>query len=84
MATRRFRCSVSGAYEVVLMDVRMPGRDGVAVLRDIGPPPPTVILMTAFASDESLREGEKLAFAVVHKPFQPTHMLELIGRAKAG
>jgi CheY-like chemotaxis protein len=69
--------------DVVVMDVRMPGRDGVSVLREMGPPPPPVILMTAYASDERLREGELLAFAVVHKPFSPPDMVDLIIRAKA-
>lgn len=71
------------SYDVVVMDVRMPGRDGVAVLREMGPPPPPVILMTAYASDERLREGEKLAFAVVHKPFSAPKMLDLVERARA-
>ena len=43
------------SYDVVVMDVRMPGRDGVDVLHAMGGPPPPVILMTAFTSDERLR-----------------------------
>jgi len=73
----------ANGIDVVVMDVRMPGRDGVSVLQDIGPPPPPVILMTAYASDERLREGEKMAFAVVHKPFSPPDMVDLINQAKA-
>ena len=69
--------------DVVVMDVRMPGRDGVAVLKVIGSPPPPVILMTAYAADDRLREGEKLAFAVVHKPFSAPDMVDLINQAKA-
>jgi CheY-like chemotaxis protein len=70
-------------YDVVVMDVRMPGRDGVEVLQVIGPPPPPVILMTAYAPDERLEEGSALAFAVVHKPFSAPYMVDLISRAKA-
>ncbi|HMC70346.1 MAG TPA: response regulator transcription factor [Mycobacteriales bacterium] len=69
--------------DVIVMDVRMPGRDGVEVLRHIGPPPPPVILMTAYASDERLAEGGPLAFAVVHKPFSAPHMVDLVSRARA-
>ena len=61
----------------------MPGRDGVEVMRVMGGPPPPVILMTAYATDERLEEGAKLAFAVVHKPFSVPHMVELVTRAKA-
>jgi CheY-like chemotaxis protein len=71
------------SYDVIVMDVRMPGRDGVEVLRVIGSPPPPVILMTAYASDERLEEGAALAFAVVHKPFSPPDMIDLVSRAKA-
>jgi DNA-binding NarL/FixJ family response regulator len=47
--------------DVVLLDVRMPKKDGLAVLRDLqarggGPP---VILLTTFDDDEVLLEGMK-------------------------
>ncbi len=47
--------------DVVLLDVRMPKQDGVAVLRTLhaaGDLPPT-ILLTTFDDDESLLEGVK-------------------------
>ncbi|MDX6286676.1 MAG: two-component system, NtrC family, response regulator HydG [Frankiales bacterium] len=71
------------SYDVVVMDMRMPGRDGVEVLRVMGGPPPPVILMTAYASDERLKEGADLAFAVVHKPFSAPDMVDLVNRAQA-
>jgi len=37
------------AFDVLVMDIRMPGRDGVSVLQELGKPPPQVILMTAYA-----------------------------------
>jgi DNA-binding NarL/FixJ family response regulator len=45
--------------DVVLLDVRMPGRDGVELLRELagrGPLPPT-ILLTTFDDDEALFAG---------------------------
>jgi DNA-binding response OmpR family regulator len=80
-ALRRMR---EATFDVVVMDVRMPGRDGVEVLRSIGPPPPPVILMTAYTSDERLVEGGRMAFAIVHKPFSAPDMVDLVSRARAG
>ena len=71
-----------GAFDVVVMDVRMPGRDGVSVLEEMGDPPPQVILMTAYAQEERLRAAIKAnAFAIVHKPFDTRRMLSLIADA---
>ena len=74
-----------GAFDVVVMDVRMPGRDGVSVLEEMGDPPPQVILMTAYAQEERLRAAIKAnAFAIVHKPFDTRRMLSLIADASRG
>ena len=68
--------------DVVVMDVRMPGRDGVAVLQEMNGPPPRVIMMTAYAVEERLREAmESRAFAMVHKPFQARYLLSLVEAA---
>ena len=74
------------AFDVVVMDIKMPGRDGVSILRDIGTPPPRVILMTAYALEEQLRSAvESKVFAVLHKPFETRRMLSLVaGAANAG
>jgi len=70
---------LEGDFDVVLMDIRMPGRDGVSVLKDMGPPPPRVIMMTAYAVEDQLRQAiDAQAFAVVHKPFQIGHLLGLV------
>jgi CheY-like chemotaxis protein len=69
------------SYDVVVMDIRMPGRDGVSVLEEIGRPPPQVILMTAYAVDEQLQRAAGQAFAVVHKPFPAPFMLGLVAQA---
>lgn len=72
------------AYDVVVMDVRMPGRDGVAVLEDIGSPPPSVILMTAYAVEDRLRTAVAgHAVALVQKPFAVPYLLGLVERAAA-
>ncbi len=75
-ALRRMR------FDVVVMDIRMPGRDGVSVLRELGDPPPHVILMTAYANREQLCAArEANAFAVVNKPFRVPELLGLVANA---
>src|SRR5258708_944263 len=70
------------AFDVVIMDIRMPGRDGVSVLQEMGVPPPQVILMTAYAQEERLRAAaDANAFAVLHKPFDTRRMLDLVADA---
>ncbi len=70
------------AFDVVVMDIQMPGRDGVSVLQEIGVPPPRVILMTAYALEARLRAAVKAeAFAILHKPFDTRRMLSLVADA---
>jgi CheY-like chemotaxis protein len=72
----------TSAFDVVVMDIKMPGRDGVSVLQDIGTPPPRVILMTAYALERQLRAAiDANAFAVLHKPFDTRRMLSLVAGA---
>jgi two-component system, response regulator FlrC len=74
----------TGSYDVVVMDVRMPGRDGVSVLVDSGAPPPPVILMTAYAMEDRLRAARVAnVHAVVQKPFAPRYLLGLVAEAVA-
>ena len=74
-----FTAVQSESFDVVVMDVKMPGRDGVSVLQDMGDPPPQVILMTAYALEERLRAAvDAKAFAIVHKPFETRRLLSLV------
>jgi CheY-like chemotaxis protein len=71
-------------YSVVLMDIRMPGRDGISVLREIGGPPPPVVLMTAYAGDDELRAAaEAGSYTVLHKPVPAGRLLDIVARAIA-
>jgi CheY-like chemotaxis protein len=72
-------------FDVMVMDVQMPKRDGVSVLQQLRKPPPTVIMMTAYALEERLRAAVSAnAFAILHKPFSVGHLLELVESASAG
>lgn len=71
-------------FDIVVMDIRMPGMDGVSVLEQMGSPPPQVILMTGYANEERLRQAVvSHAFAIVHKPFAASYLLRLIEDAVA-
>ena len=70
------------SFDVVVMDVRMPGRDGVSVLREVGSPPPAVILITAYATESQLADARREnVFAVLHKPFPVPQLLGLVASA---
>src|SRR5260370_29771304 len=65
-----------GGFDVVVMDIRMPGRYGVSALQEMEPPPPQVIFMTAYAHETPLRAAARASgLAVVHKPFDPPRIV---------
>jgi two-component system, OmpR family, response regulator len=71
-------------FDVVVLDVKMPGLDGIETLREIKKKIPLVevILLTGHASMESGVEGMNLgAFDYVMKPVNIDDLLEMIRRA---
>ena len=69
-------------YVAVLTDLRLPGADGIAVLRQARESDPDcpVIVMTAFGTIENAVEAMKLgAFDFVQKPFD-NKALEIVLR----
>jgi two-component system response regulator HydG len=71
-------------YDVVLLDLRMPGRDGIQVLQAMRAEAhdAEVIVVTGHADVDSAIEAVKLhAFDYVTKPFQLPELLQSIGRA---
>src|SRR5574338_49081 len=71
--------------DVVLCDLRMPGRDGLELLPEIlrRLPGVTVVLMSAYGSAElaveALRRG---AYDYLAKPFQPAELLLALRKAR--
>lgn len=73
-------------FDVVLTDLRMPGIDGMDLLRRIkhsDGPQPEVILMTAYGSIPTAVEAMKMgAFDFVTKPFRNRAILPLLSRVE--
>ncbi|MDL2315924.1 sigma-54 dependent transcriptional regulator [Desulfovibrio sp. OttesenSCG-928-A18] len=70
--------------DAVIMDVRMPGMDGLGALRLMRERDPRlpVIIMTAYSTTESAIEATKLgAFDYILKPFDIPAVLELLKKA---
>ena len=71
-------------FDVVLLDVLMPGMDGIETLRKIKNMTPTteVIMLTGHASVEAGIEGMKAgAFNYIMKPFDPNELVSEINMA---
>jgi CheY-like chemotaxis protein/two-component sensor histidine kinase len=77
---------LSKRYRLVLLDLRMPRREGMEVLRDIraGGVNTPVIVLTGAASDEEVRMAKGLgAVSAVRKPFKVDELLALARRTMA-
>ena len=73
-----------GPFDIVLLDLKMPGMDGIAVqkrIREIDPEA-TIIILTAYASVETAVEALKLgAYDYVTKPVDPDDLSHLVRNA---
>lgn len=77
----------SGAVDVLLLDVKMPGMSGIDVLKVLstGPPPCFIVLLTAALSDADAIEGLRLgARGIVLKESSPDTLLECVTRVARG
>jgi CheY-like chemotaxis protein len=74
----------SGPVDVVVLDVRMPKRDGISVVEEIDPrpPPPAVLLVSAYMLENDLRErlGDRVV-AYLRKPVHPTDLVAAVDDA---
>jgi two-component system, NtrC family, response regulator HydG len=83
-AVQALRVMEQQRFEVVLLDIKMPGMDGMELqerIRQIDPQA-AVIMITAFASvDTAVRALKQGAFDYVTKPIDPDELSHLVLRA---
>ncbi len=74
-----------GGYDVVILDVLMPGRSGIETLREIKKMKPLteVIMLTGHATAETAIEGMKIgAYDYLMKPTEIKDLVEKITKAE--
>jgi DNA-binding NtrC family response regulator len=74
----------SGAFDIVISDIRMPGMDGMQLLDELKKIQPrlVVIMVTGFATIKSAVEAiQKGAYDYLPKPFTPDEVRVIIQRA---
>ncbi|MFB0528256.1 MAG: response regulator [bacterium] len=68
-------------FDIILMDVKMPGINGLETFREIKKicPSAVVIMMTGYSVEELLRQAiEEGAYAVIYKPFDMRKLFKTI------
>jgi len=83
-ATEALRAFDGGHFDVALVDIKMPGMDGLELQQRIHQIDPSVavIMITAFASvDTAVRALKQGAFDYVTKPIDPDELSHLVARA---
>lgn len=76
--TGALRAMANHPFDVVLLDLRMPGLDGMAVLRSIKEkwPESEVVIITGYPTIESAKEAVRLgAFDYLAKPVGPDDVI---------
>lgn len=73
-------CAATIEYDAALLDVRMPGIDGVDLCRALRSHHPDTphLLMTAFAGEERLERAMGCARKILWKPFPPQDLIDAL------
>ncbi len=76
--------NTSPPFDLVLLDIKMPKKDGLEVLKELmaAQPPPRVLMLTAYQSLELAQRATKSgALDYVTKPFEREQLLKAVDRA---
>jgi len=71
------------SFDLILLDLKMPGEDGLSILANIKDldPEAIVVMITGYGSIETAVKAIKLgAFDFIAKPFTPDELLKLVSR----
>lgn len=75
----------SGSFDIIFIDVKMPGIDGVKTFEEIHKikPDVPVIMVTGYTVEELLKDAlDKGAYACIYKPMDMGKILEIVEEAK--
>ena len=73
-----------GTWDVALLDIKMPGTDGIELQQRLHEADPDliVIIMTGYASvDSAVQALKQGAYDYITKPFDPDELVHLVGNA---
>ncbi len=77
----------SRQYDVLILDIKMPGMDGIQLLKEIQDLTGdiAVIILTAYPTLETAMDvvGDKMVVEYVRKPFAMQHIRDAVGKAAA-
>ncbi|HOA62570.1 MAG: sigma-54-dependent Fis family transcriptional regulator [Verrucomicrobia bacterium] len=77
-------CALAEAFDVVISDLKLPGTDGLTLVRELHQAKPKlpIVLMTAHGTTDIAIEATRWgAFDYVPKPFEMDEMLDITARA---
>jgi DNA-binding NtrC family response regulator len=83
-AKEALRLAAEGGFDLALLDIKMPGMDGLELQSRLSSAAPglTVVMMTAYASVDTAVQAMKAgAYDYIVKPFDPDDLSMLIRRA---
>jgi DNA-binding NtrC family response regulator len=69
------------AFSVILLDIKMPGKDGMSLMRQVKDKFPNipVIIMSGYVTNETMEEVAKIdAATFLAKPFTPDELVQAV------
>jgi CheY-like chemotaxis protein len=74
----------AGVSDVMVLDVRMPNRDGISVLENLPSPPVTILMSAQSLEPDAYDRVRQKVFAHLRKPFRPERLIETVESAFGG